>query len=81
MENINKELNVKELNLEDMKEANGGWNWGFSALSGIIGGSVGCMGAGTVALALCGPVGWAALGGAAVGAIAASVAGGFYEGN
>jgi hypothetical protein len=67
------ENNMMELNLEDMEMVNGGWD--LKRWIGNIGVSATVVGmtTGMIALAVSGPVGWAIIGGAAVGAAGAAV--------
>ena len=66
--------NMMELNLNEMEQANGGWDWLSAAMGALIGGSGGAaIGVISVAASVAiGPVGWVALVGGtavAVGAI------------
>ena len=67
------ESNRTERNMEEMVMAGGGWNlkkWiSHVGISTTLGGAA----AGMIALAASGPVGWAILGGAAVGAAGAAI--------
>ena len=73
--------NMKELNLNEMEMANGGWDWLSAAMGSIIGG-VGGAGIGlTVSgfLVASGPVGWAILAGGAAGAVAVGAIAGNFD--
>lgn len=75
------DTNMKELNLNEMEMANGGWDWLSAAMGSIIGG-VGGAGIGlTVSgfLVASGPVGWAILAGGAAGAVAVGAIAGNFD--
>lgn len=62
--------NRKELSMEELEMVNGGWDWEMFGLGSFVGAGTGGCVCGVLALAASGPVGWATLGGAAVGAAA-----------
>ena len=64
------DTNMKELNMDEMEMANGGWSWASAACGGVFGGLVGTgLGMAITGLAVAsGPVGWVMLAGAAAGA-------------
>ena len=73
--------NMMELNLNEMEQVNGGWDWLKAAMGSIIGG-VGGAGIGlTVSgfLVASGPVGWAILAGGAAGAVAVGAITGNFD--
>ena len=73
--------NMMELNLNEMEQVNGGWDWLSAAMGSIIGG-VGGAGIGlTVSgfLVASGPVGWAILAGGAAGAVAVGAIAGNFD--
>ena len=75
------EMNMKELNLNELEQANGGWDWLKAAMGSIIGGAGGAGIGLTVSgfLVASGPVGWAILAGGAVGAVAVGAIAGNFD--
>ena len=73
--------NMMELNLNEMEQVSGGWDWLKAAMGSIIGGAGGAGIGLTVSgfLVASGPVGWAILAGGAVGAVAVGAIAGNFD--
>lgn len=77
---LSKHYNEGELTEDDLAEVSGGWSWGLfgagTAVGGLFGGAIGCVGA---LCALTGPVGWIVGGCALAGAAAVGIASGLDD--